>query len=100
MKKQIHFKIIICKEIMNKICSGIKISVFWVAEPCSLVEVYRRFRDACCLHHQIDDCTAQHSKRRSSALSCELVLCSKQMKGQKSETQPGGHVAKQLVVQQ
>jgi hypothetical protein len=29
-----------------------KITVFWVAAPCSLVEVYRRFRGACYLHHQ------------------------------------------------
>jgi hypothetical protein len=27
-----------------------KIAVFWVVGPCSLVEVYRRFRGACCLH--------------------------------------------------
>jgi hypothetical protein len=27
-------------------------AVFWVVAPCSLVEVYRRFRGACCLHHQ------------------------------------------------
>jgi hypothetical protein len=29
-------------------------AVFWVAAPCSLVEVFRRFRGACCLHHQGD----------------------------------------------
>jgi hypothetical protein len=29
-------------------------AVFWVVAPCSLVEVYRRFRGACCLHHQCD----------------------------------------------
>jgi hypothetical protein len=29
-----------------------KMAVFWVAAPCSLVEVYQRFRDPCCLHHQ------------------------------------------------
>jgi hypothetical protein len=23
--------------------------------PCSLVDVYRRFRDTCCLHHQGDE---------------------------------------------
>jgi hypothetical protein len=28
------------------------IAVFWVVAPCSLVEVYRRFRGTCCLHHQ------------------------------------------------
>jgi hypothetical protein len=27
-------------------------AVFWVVAPCSLVEVYRRFRGICCLHHQ------------------------------------------------
>jgi hypothetical protein len=26
-----------------------------VAAPCSLVEVYRRFQGACCLHHQGDE---------------------------------------------
>jgi hypothetical protein len=29
-------------------------AVFWVIAPYSLVEVYRRFRGACCLHHQGD----------------------------------------------
>jgi hypothetical protein len=27
----------------------------WNVAPCSLVEVYRCFRGACCLHHQRDD---------------------------------------------
>jgi hypothetical protein len=27
-------------------------TVFWAAAPCSLVEVYQRFRGPCCLHHQ------------------------------------------------
>jgi hypothetical protein len=27
-------------------------SVFWVVVPCSLVEIYYRFRGPCCLHHQ------------------------------------------------
>jgi hypothetical protein len=31
-----------------------KISVFWVVAPCSLVEVCQRFRGPCCLHHQGD----------------------------------------------
>jgi hypothetical protein len=30
------------------------IAVFWVVAACSLVEVYRRFRGACCFHHQDD----------------------------------------------
>jgi hypothetical protein len=29
-------------------------AVFRVAAPCSPVEVYRRFRGACCVHHQGD----------------------------------------------
>jgi hypothetical protein len=31
-----------------------KMTVFWVVAPCSLVEVYQRFRGPCCLHHQGD----------------------------------------------
>jgi hypothetical protein len=34
--------------------ASMKMAVFWVVAPCSLVEVYRRFRGACCLHHQGD----------------------------------------------
>jgi hypothetical protein len=30
-------------------------AVFWVVAPCSLVEVYRRFRGTCCLHHHRPD---------------------------------------------
>jgi hypothetical protein len=30
-------------------------AVFWVVEPCSLVEVYQRFRGPSCLHHQGDE---------------------------------------------
>jgi hypothetical protein len=33
-----------------------KMAVFWVVAPCSLVKVYRRFGGACCLyHHRPDD---------------------------------------------
>jgi hypothetical protein len=32
-----------------------KIAVFWVVAPCSLVEIYQRFRGPCCLHHQGDE---------------------------------------------
>jgi hypothetical protein len=31
-----------------------KMAFFWVVAPCSLVEVYQRFRGPCCLHHQSD----------------------------------------------
>jgi hypothetical protein len=34
--------------------ASMKMTVFWDIAPCSLVEVYRRFRGACCLHHQGD----------------------------------------------
>jgi hypothetical protein len=40
-------------------------TVFWDVAPCSLVEVYRRFRGACCLHHQGNEYTAQHPRRQS-----------------------------------
>jgi hypothetical protein len=33
----------------------IKMAVFSVAAPYSLVEFYRRFRGACCLHYQGDE---------------------------------------------
>jgi hypothetical protein len=32
-----------------------KMAVVWVVAPCSLVEVYQRFRGPYCLHHQGDD---------------------------------------------
>jgi hypothetical protein len=34
---------------------SMKMAVFWVVAPCSLVEVYQRFRGICCLHHQGDE---------------------------------------------
>jgi hypothetical protein len=33
-------------------------AVVWVVAPCSLVEVYQRFRGTCCLHHQSDEMEA------------------------------------------
>jgi hypothetical protein len=32
--------------------ASMKMAVFWVVAPCSLVEVYQLFTGACCLHHQ------------------------------------------------
>jgi hypothetical protein len=32
-----------------------KMAVFWVVAPCSLVEVYRRFRGADCLHLMMEN---------------------------------------------
>jgi hypothetical protein len=34
--------------------ASMKMAVFWVVAPCGLVEVYRRFTGACCLH-PLDD---------------------------------------------
>jgi hypothetical protein len=46
-----------------------KMAVFWVVAPCSLVEIDRRFRDAYCLHHQgndrnISEDSHLHTRRR------------------------------------
>jgi hypothetical protein len=43
----------------------LKMTVFWIVAPCSLIEVYRPFRGACCLHH-LEDRTAQQPRRQSS----------------------------------
>jgi hypothetical protein len=32
-----------------------KMAVFWIVAPCSLVEVYQRFRGPCCFQHRHDD---------------------------------------------
>jgi hypothetical protein len=32
-----------------------KMAVFWVVAPFTLVEVYQRLRGPCCLHHQGDE---------------------------------------------
>jgi hypothetical protein len=34
---------------------SMKMAVFWVVAPCSLVEVCQRFRGPCCVHHQGPD---------------------------------------------
>jgi hypothetical protein len=73
------FWILICR---------LKMATFWAAAPCSLVEVYRRFRGACCLQYQGDyrpvygasthiwnvgklppDYMAQHPRRQSPSYS-------------------------------
>jgi hypothetical protein len=35
-----------------RMAASMKMTVFWDVAPCSLVEMYRRIRDAYCLHHQ------------------------------------------------
>jgi hypothetical protein len=37
-----------------------KMPVFWVLAPCSLEEVHRRFRGACCFHRKDVDCMELH----------------------------------------
>jgi hypothetical protein len=41
-----------------------KMAVFWVVAPCSLVEVYQRYRGPCWLHHQGD--SHLHTHRREN----------------------------------
>jgi hypothetical protein len=41
----------LCDDIQNK---TMKLRVFWDILPCSQIDVDRRFRGACCLHHQGD----------------------------------------------
>jgi hypothetical protein len=38
----------------SRIAASMKMAVSWVATPCSLVEVYRHFRGACCFYHRGD----------------------------------------------
>jgi hypothetical protein len=46
-------------------------AVFWVVAPCSLIEIYLRFRGVCCLHHQasklLPDYTALQPRRQPSS---------------------------------
>jgi hypothetical protein len=46
-----------------------KMAIFWVVAPCSLVEVYQRFRDPCCLHHQGDEQAARAKTVRDIGIS-------------------------------
>jgi hypothetical protein len=45
-----------CQNKIRKNNRKVKMAVFWVVAPCSLVELYQRFRGPCCLHHQGDAC--------------------------------------------
>jgi hypothetical protein len=47
-----------------------KMAVFWVVAPCSLVDVYQRFRGPCCLHHQGDSsCYFRLNEKRRTKMS-------------------------------
>jgi hypothetical protein len=45
-----------------------KMVLFWVVGPCSLVEVYQRFRGPCCLHHQGDSTRLHGATTRKTAI--------------------------------
>jgi hypothetical protein len=51
-------------------------AVFWVVAPCSLVEVYQRFRGPCCLHHQGDSLSRWkvEGKSYSEPISAIIIL--------------------------
>jgi hypothetical protein len=51
-----------------------KIAVFWVVAPCSLVEVYQRFRGPCCLHHQGDEMTSNCRFLPTGIYPCSFCL--------------------------
>jgi hypothetical protein len=48
-----------------------KMDVFWVVAPCSLVEFYQRFTGPCCLHHQGDRPDDGDRPRRHPAVRIE-----------------------------
>jgi hypothetical protein len=53
-----------------------KMAVFWVVASCSLVEVYKRFCGACCLHHRGTSETAvnvYHSTRQNNPEDSHLL---------------------------
>jgi hypothetical protein len=49
-------------------------AVFWVVASCSLVEVYRRFRGACCLHNQGDEFTHLYCTRLHGAATQKTAI--------------------------
>jgi hypothetical protein len=57
--------------------ASMKMTVFWVVAPCSLVEVYRRFRGASCFHHQGDPVVNPFSRiqvvRKSSIINPPII---------------------------
>jgi hypothetical protein len=55
---------------------SMKIAVFWVVAPCSLVEVYQRSTGPCCLHHQGDRPTSLHGvTTQKTAIFKLAVIC-------------------------
>jgi hypothetical protein len=68
-------------------------AVFWVVVPCSLVEVYRRFRGAC-FHHQQgkrpDDGGSKHLRNESKLLPDYTV--------QQPRRQPYSHSSRLFII--
>jgi hypothetical protein len=59
--------------IIPRTTGSMKTAVFWVAAPCSLAEVHRRFSGAFCLRFQGDDGpTALQPRRQPSSYHTEL----------------------------
>jgi hypothetical protein len=54
--------------------ASMKMAVFWVVAPYSLVEVYRRFGGICCLHHRGDEGTVLIEKLIAS-FKVEFIFC-------------------------
>jgi hypothetical protein len=52
-----------------------KMAVFWNFAPCRLLEVYRRFRSACCLHYHSDVVAASTSE--TSVKVYQTTRCNK-----------------------
>jgi hypothetical protein len=53
----------------------IKMAIFWVVAPYILVEVYQRFRGACCLHHQGALMTVAASTSETSVNVYQTTRC-------------------------
>jgi hypothetical protein len=47
--------------------ASMKMAVLWNVEPCSLVEVHRRFRGTYCIYHQGDDCPDDGGRNTSES---------------------------------
>jgi hypothetical protein len=57
--------------------ASMKMTVFWIAAPCSLVEVCRCFRDACYLHYQGHEHNYpedSHLRKMSFFILCEFRM--------------------------
>jgi hypothetical protein len=52
---------------------SMKMAVFWVVAPCSLIEVYQCFRRACYLHHCPDDGGSKYLEDNGKLLSDYMV---------------------------